>query len=80
MLARVIPRPRLLTCTDCGFLRVPLLVFHLFTRPGVAVVNTDGSSDGSELFMLVCGVWISCALLLWQRRSNWLGWMARTTR
>ena len=53
------------------------IFFHLFTPLGVAVVNADGSSDGGELFMLACGVWLSCALLLWLRRSVWLGWLAR---
>jgi hypothetical protein len=53
------------------------IFFHLFTPLGVAVVNTDGSSDGGELFMLACGVWASCALLLWLRRAVWLGWVAR---
>ena len=48
------------------------IFFHLFTPLGIAVVNTDGSSDGGELFMLACGVWISCALLLWIRRDVWL--------
>ena len=55
------------------------IFFHLFTPLGVAVVNTDGSSDGGELFMLACGVWVSCALLLWIRRDIWLGWLARRT-
>jgi len=53
------------------------IFFHLFTPLGVAVVNTDGSSDGGELFSLACGVWVCCALLLWLRRSVWLGWLAR---
>lgn len=48
------------------------IFFHLFTPLGIAVVNTDGSSDGGELFMLACGVWVSCALLLWIRREVWL--------
>ena len=48
------------------------IFFHLFTPLGIAVINTDGSSDGGELFMLACGVWISCALLLWIRRDVWL--------
>jgi uncharacterized membrane protein YphA (DoxX/SURF4 family) len=48
------------------------IFFHLFTPLGIAVVNTDGSSDGGELFMLACGVWVSCALLLWIRRDVWL--------
>jgi hypothetical protein len=51
------------------------IFFHLFTPLGVAVVNTDGSSDGGELFMLACGVWICCALLLWMRREVWLAWV-----
>jgi hypothetical protein len=53
------------------------IFFHLFTPLGVAVVNTDGSSDGGELFMLACGVWLCCAALLWLRRDIWLGWIAR---
>lgn len=51
------------------------IFFHLFTPLGVAVRNTDGSSDGGQLFMLACGVWVSCALLLWMRRSIWMGWL-----
>lgn len=48
------------------------IFFHLFTPLGIAVINTDGSSDGGELFTLACGVWVSCALLLWIRRDVWL--------
>ena len=55
------------------------IFFHLFTPLGVAVVNSDGSSDGGELFMLACGVWVACALLLAMRREVWLGWIARVT-
>jgi hypothetical protein len=55
------------------------IFFHLFTPLGVAVVNTDGSSDGGQLFMLACGVWLSCAVLLWMRRAVWLGWLGRLT-
>ena len=51
------------------------IFFHLFTPLGVAVVNTDGSSDGGELFALACGVWLACAALLWLRRELWLGWL-----
>ncbi len=53
------------------------IFFHLFTPLGVAVVNTDGSSDGGELFALACGVWVACALLLWIRRGVWLAWLPR---
>ena len=53
------------------------IFFHLFTPLGVAVVNTDGSSDGGELFALACGVWVACAALLWLRREVWLGWLSR---
>ena len=47
------------------------IFFHLFTPLGIAVINTDGSSDGGELFMLACGVWLGCAALLWIRRGVW---------
>ncbi|MFM1856635.1 MAG: hypothetical protein RLZ83_1944, partial [Pseudomonadota bacterium] len=56
------------------------IFFHLFTPLGIAVINTDGSSDGGELFMLACGVWVSCALLLWIRRDVWLGLLRRLGR
>lgn len=56
------------------------IFFHLFTPLGVAVVNTDGSSDGGELFMLACGVWLSCAALLWLRRDLWMRWLGLPTR
>jgi uncharacterized membrane protein YphA (DoxX/SURF4 family) len=45
------------------------IFFHLFTPLGVAVRNTDGSSDGGELFALACGVWICAALILFFRRA-----------
>jgi uncharacterized membrane protein YphA (DoxX/SURF4 family) len=48
------------------------IFFHLFTPLGVAVVNTDGSSDGGQLFGLACGVWVACAWLLILNRSTWL--------
>lgn len=53
------------------------IFFHLFTPLGIAVINTDGSSDGGELFMLACGVWVSCALLLWVRRDVWLAFIKK---
>ena len=53
------------------------IFFHLFTPLGVAVQNTDGSSDGGQLFALACGVWVSCAALLWLRRTVWLAWLGR---
>lgn len=49
------------------------IFFHLFTPLGVAVQNTDGTSDGGQLFTLACGVWISCAILVWLRRGLLLG-------
>lgn len=49
------------------------IFFHLFTPLGVAVINTDGSSDGGQLFMLACGVWLAAASLLvlrWRQRRS----------
>lgn len=51
------------------------IFFHLFTPLGVAVRNNDGSSDGGELFMLACGVWLACALLLFIRKGIWMKWI-----
>jgi hypothetical protein len=47
------------------------IFFHLFTPLGVAVRNTDGSSDGGALFAMACGVWVASAILIWLRRQ-WL--------
>lgn len=48
------------------------IFFHLFTPLGIAVVNTDGTSDGGQLFTLACGVWIACAWLFLINRNVWL--------
>jgi hypothetical protein len=56
------------------------IFFHLFTPLGVAVRNTDGTSDGGQLFMLACGVWIASAILAWMRRNELLGLIQRHAR
>lgn len=45
------------------------IFFHLFTPLGVAVVDTDGTSDGGLLFAMACGVWAAAAVLLWLDRD-----------
>jgi uncharacterized membrane protein YphA (DoxX/SURF4 family) len=45
------------------------IFFHLFTPLGTSVRNADGTYDGGQLFILACGVWVSCAILLWIRRE-----------
>jgi len=41
------------------------IFFHLFTPLGVdRVVDAAGNTDGGILFYMACGVWVSCALLL----------------
>lgn len=55
------------------------IFFHVFTPLGVAVQNTDGSSDGGALFGMACGVWAACAALLWIRRDIWLSCLATLT-
>lgn len=40
------------------------IFFHLFTPLGVQVLNTDGTKDGGELFMLACGVWLASLIIL----------------
>ena len=47
------------------------IFFHLFTPLGVnRVVDAAGNTDGGVLFFMACGVWISCALILWLTREN----------
>jgi uncharacterized membrane protein YphA (DoxX/SURF4 family) len=46
------------------------IFFHLFTPLGIAVLNTDGTRDGGELFALACGVWLASAVLLWTCRTD----------
>lgn len=53
------------------------IFFHLFTPLGVAVRNTDGSSDHGQLFGMACGVWVCCASLLWLHRSRLMNWLFR---
>jgi hypothetical protein len=45
------------------------IFFHLFTPLGVAVINTGGTTDGGELLVLACGVWVACAWPLWLLRA-----------
>ena len=41
------------------------IFFHLFTPLGIdRVVDATGATDGGILFYMACGVWLSCALLL----------------
>lgn len=53
------------------------IFFHLFTPLGVAVQNADGTSDGGTLFILACGVWIACAILIVLRREPLLALVRR---
>lgn len=47
------------------------IFFHLFTPLGVnRVVDNAGNTDGGILFYMACGVWVSCALLLWLTKPN----------
>ena len=41
------------------------IFFHLFTPLGVnRIVDAAGNTDGGVLFYMACGVWVSCAILL----------------
>ena len=47
------------------------IFFHLFTPLGVVrTVNAAGDTDGGVLFFMACGVWLSCALILYLSRDN----------
>jgi hypothetical protein len=53
------------------------IFFHLFTPLGVAVQNTDGSSDGGTLFIMACLVWLGSAALAIMRKNALLGLIKR---
>lgn len=53
------------------------IFFHLFTPLGVTVINTDGTSDGGTLFIMACGVWLACAVLLGMRKDQLMGLVGR---
>jgi len=47
------------------------IFFHLFTPLGVnRVIDDQGNTDGGVLFYMACGVWVSCALILWLNRKS----------
>lgn len=47
------------------------IFFHLATPLGVVrTINAAGDTDGGVLFMMACGVWISCALILHLTREE----------
>ena len=47
------------------------IFFHLFTPLGVdRVIDAAGNTDGGVLFFMACGVWVSCALILYLSRSE----------
>ena len=46
------------------------IFFHLATPLGVnRVVDAAGNTDGGILFYMACGVWVSCALILFLTRE-----------
>ncbi|MGI9286254.1 MAG: hypothetical protein ACR2P1_12770 [Pseudomonadales bacterium] len=47
------------------------IFFHLFTPLGVnRTIDAAGNTDGGVLFFMACGVWISCAVLLFWNRPR----------
>ncbi|MGI9288360.1 MAG: hypothetical protein ACR2P1_23445 [Pseudomonadales bacterium] len=47
------------------------IFFHLFTPLGVVrTVDAAGNTDGGVLFYMACGVWVSCAILLYLNRPG----------
>lgn len=49
------------------------IFFHLFTPLGVVrVVDAAGNTDGGALFYMACGVWVSCAVLIYLGRDQLL--------
>ena len=50
------------------------IFFHLFTPLGInRIVDAAGNTDGGVLFMMACGVWLSCMGLIYMSRQKLLG-------
>ncbi len=48
------------------------LFFHLSGAIGIPVIGDDGKSDSGTLFVLACGVFVACLLLIYLRRGELL--------
>lgn len=47
------------------------IFFHLFTPLGInRTIDATGNTDGGVLFFMACGVWVSCAMLLFFNRHG----------
>ena len=47
------------------------IFFHLFTPLGVnRIVDAAGNTDNGILFIMACGVWLSCATLIYINRKK----------
>jgi uncharacterized membrane protein YphA (DoxX/SURF4 family) len=47
------------------------IFFHLFTPLGVdRIVDAAGNTDGGILFIMACGVWLSCAALIFINKEQ----------
>ena len=47
------------------------IFFHLATPLGVdRVIDAAGNTDGGVLFLMACGVWLSCAALIYMNRQR----------
>jgi hypothetical protein len=53
------------------------IFFHLATPLGVnRAIDAAGNTDGGVLFFMACGVWLSCAALIYMNRHR-LSFLAR---
>lgn len=56
-----IPKTRLIGAIVAFGVISGAIFFHLFTPLGVVrVIDAAGNTDGGVLFMMACGVWLSC--------------------
>ena len=79
----LVPRTRLWGAIIGWFVISGAIFFHLFTPLGInRVVDAAGNTDGGVLFMMACGVWLSCTGMIFLSRQqllNCLGYPAVST-
>jgi len=70
----LIPPTRVYGAIVGFFVMSGAIFFHLFTPLGVnRVIDAAGHTDGGVLFYMACGVWVSCAALIFMNCQKILG-------
>ncbi len=69
----LVPKTRIVGAIMGFFIMSGAIFFHLFTPLGVnRVIDEQGNTDGGVLFLMACGVWLCCLILIFLNRHVFL--------